>query len=295
MAHHLPATPADLTVVVPTLGRPTLGPCLQALAAGTVQPGRVVVVDQGPREEAASAIAAAEAAGLHVVRVHAPCRGAGAARNVGLRHAASRLVAAVDDDCCVAPEWTERVLEALEEHPRKVLTGRVEGEGGLALPSTITHVAPQVHTHPLPGRDPLFAGNMAAAADVWERVGPFDEHPVLRPAAEDNEWGYRALRAGVAIVYDPSLVVRHLDWRSDEQLAATVRRYARGQGGFYGLYLRRRDRFIARRVIHDLTRGPWWITRGVLTGNPELRARGRAQTVDLLAGVLAGLRAGASR
>jgi GT2 family glycosyltransferase len=112
------------------------------------------------------------------------------------------------------------------------------------LPSTIVSADEVIYHRPLPDRDPLFSGNTAAERSVFERVGPFNEHPGLLPAAEDNEWGYRALCAGVAILYAPEVAVRHVDWRSPAELVTTYRRYARGQGGFYGLYLR------AGRLVH---------------------------------------------
>jgi hypothetical protein len=38
---------ADISVVIPTLGREMLRGCLDALAAGHARPARVIVVDQG--------------------------------------------------------------------------------------------------------------------------------------------------------------------------------------------------------------------------------------------------------
>ena len=37
----------DVTVVIPTVGRPLLEGCLESIVAGTVWPAEVVVVDQG--------------------------------------------------------------------------------------------------------------------------------------------------------------------------------------------------------------------------------------------------------
>jgi GT2 family glycosyltransferase len=145
-----------------------------------------------------------------------------------------------------------------------------------------------VYRQPLRDRDPLFSGNMAAESSVFERVGPFNEHPALLPAAEDNEWGYRALLAGVPIVYAPEVAVRHLDWRSADQLTATYRRYARGQGGFYGLRLRKGDWFIGSRALRDA--GSLWVVfPGQITRRRLLEA-GRSWAAELLAGVLAGLK-----
>jgi GT2 family glycosyltransferase len=124
---------------------------------------------------------------------------------------------------------------------------------------------------------------------VW-RIGYLDEHPSLRYAGEDNDWAYRALRAEVPIEYDPTVAVSHLAWQSEAALPAIYRRYARGQGSFYGKHLRHGDRFIGRRAIRDVVRGPWLLLRGIVSRNRELTAMGRGEVSGLLPGILAGLR-----
>jgi hypothetical protein len=94
----------------------------------------------------------------------------------------------------------------------------------------------------------------------------------------------------VPIIYDPSIVVSHLARHRANDLAALYRRYARGQGAFYGKWLRRGDRFIARRAARDLARAPWLFVRGVVTGNSELVAMGAGEVRGLLPGIMAGLR-----
>ena len=282
----------DLTVVVPTVGRAVLARCLSALATGAVKPTQVIVVDQSRGDGARKPIEAVRRLGLNVLHVPSSQRGPAAARNRGLERVETPYVAAIDDDCVPAADWTERVLERLRSHPQAVITGRVESMGRRGIPSTIESAAGAVYSSPLPDRDPLFSGNMATEREIFDRVGPFSERAVLLPAAEDNEWGYRALRTGVPIVYAPEVSVRHLDWREPDELAATYRRYARGQGGFYGMYLRRGDWFIARRALRDLSRAPWLLVRGIVSRDPDIRMIGRAQCTELLPGIVAGIRSG---
>ena len=136
----------------------------------------------------------------------------------------------------------------------------------------------------------LFPPNMGFAVRLLDRIGWLDEHPSLATAGEDNEWAHRALRAGVRIVYDPTVVVGHLARHRPADLPALYRRYARGQGAFYGTWLRRGDRFIARRAARDLVRAPWLLVRGLVTRNSELISMGRGEVTGLLPGILAGLR-----
>lgn len=281
---------SSLTVIVPTTGGPALRGCLDSLARGRTSPGRVVVVDQGGRDEVAGWIHELRAAGIDAVHVPMPMRGISAATNLGLEHVETPYVAVTHDDCLVRDDWVERLTTRLSAVGDAVLTGRVEPEGDGIVLTMKTADEPAAYTAPLLDGDALFPPNMAFPIRILDRVGRFDEHPSLATAGEDNDWAYRLLRAAIPILYDPTIVVSHLARHRPEDLPAVYRRYARGQGAFYGKWLRRGDLFIARRAARDLLRAPWLLLRGLVTRNRDLVAMGRGDVVGLLPGIVAGLR-----
>jgi GT2 family glycosyltransferase len=279
----------DLTVVIPTVGRSLLTGCLRSIADGTHWPAEVIVVDQGRDAATMAAIEDVIADGVPVTHVRSTQTGIAAGTNRGLERVRTAFVATTHDDCRVRPNWVYELSERLPELGRAILTGRVEPEGeGLVL-TVITDDHRRVYTRPMIDRDVLFPPNMAFPMHVLERVGYLDEHPSLRSAGEDNEWAYRALRAGVPIVYDPTVVVAHFGWQDPRNRTALYRRYARGQGSFYGKYLRRADPFMTRRVLRDLVRAPWLLLRGIGTRNSDLVAMGWADVTGLVPGLLAGI------
>jgi GT2 family glycosyltransferase len=275
-------------VVIPTVGRPLLEGCLESIAAGDAWPAELIVVDQGA-SAAAGLVERLRARGLNATHVPSGGTGIAAGTNQGLRLVRTRFVVVTHDDCRVAPDWLAAMAGRLREAGEVILTGRLEPVGGGEVPTTVTHPHRTIYTRPLLDRDVLFPANMGLPVSVLERVGWLDEDPLLRWAAEDNDWAYRALRAGVPIVYEPALVVGHLAWREGPELAATYRRYAHGQGCFYGKWLRRGDPFIALRAARDLLRGPWLVVRGLMTRNRALTAMGRAEVAGIGPGILAGL------
>jgi GT2 family glycosyltransferase len=123
---------------------------------------------------------------------------------------------------------------------------------------------------------------------VIERIGDFDEDPCLR-TAEDAEWAYRALRAGVPIIYAPEVVVRHFGWRDEGKRLVQYKDYARSHGGFYGKYLRQGDWFIALRAVVHHGRALRRCVRGVVTGNQEMALYGWSYLTGLVPGIIAGL------
>jgi GT2 family glycosyltransferase len=280
----------DLTVVVPSLGGAMLRGCLESIADGSAWPARLVVVDQSAGETAACWVEALRERGMDVSHILARPAGISAATNRGLERVRTRYAAVTHDDCHVRRDWIARLTARLANDDDVIVTGRVEPVGSGIVLTVKTSDQPATYESPLVDGDVLFPPNMGFAVRVVDRIGWLDEHPSLATAGEDNEWAHRALRAGVRIVYDPTVVVGHLARHRPEELAGLYQRYARGQGAFYGTWLRRGDRFIARRAARDLVRAPYLLIRGIITRNSELIAMGRGEVAGLLPGIIAGLR-----
>jgi GT2 family glycosyltransferase len=279
----------DITVVIPTVGRPLLRDCLRSVAAGLVWPAELIVVDQSRGIDVAAWVAELRAEGLMALHLPSAETGIANATNRGLEQVRTQFVAVTHDDCRVDPSWLKALLARLHEGGEVIVTGRVEPAGEGAVPTIVTSPVPVVHRRPRLDGDDLFPPNMGFPRSVLERIGYLDEHPSLRTAGEDNDWAYRALRAGVNIVYDPTPVVSHVGWQPQSALRYIYRRYARGQGAFYGKYIRRGDMFIARRAARDVVRCGWLALRGVFSRNQELRAMAYGEVTGLIPGLLAGL------
>ncbi|MBW2508535.1 MAG: glycosyltransferase family 2 protein [Deltaproteobacteria bacterium] len=279
----------DLTVVIPTLGRPILEESLRAIEAGSKWPACIVVVDQGQRPEVARWLAELSERGIRTLYVASSQRGRALGVNRGLERVRTRFVAITDDDCLADPEWLARMIEILRANPECALSGRVEAGGDEQVAFVVTAEGASVTTRPSLKFDPLSGGNMATSMAIFERVGLLDEDPVVR-CAEDGEWAYRALRAGVPLRYAPDVSVSHVGWRDSTEQIDQYRTYARSQGGFYGKYLARGDGFIALRLLaHQLRALRRWL-RGALKRDAKLTMIGRAYATGLLPGVWAGLR-----
>jgi GT2 family glycosyltransferase len=278
----------ELTVIIPTVGRPTLEQVMRSIVTGSCWPSRIVIVDQSEGDDVAGTIERYGAQGLALDHVRAPRRGVAAGRNRGIERVITRWFAINDDDQRVDHDWLQRMHRQLESSSNAVVTGMVAPETP-EVPSSTTDEKPAVHRRPMLHRDPLFAGNMGTSTTVVAKVGLFDESTPL-DGAEDNDWGYRAMRLGIPIVYAPEVRVTHVAWRDEAGIASTYRRYARAQGAFYGKHLRHGDPFIALRAARDLLRGPWLLLRSVAAQNPDLQLLGRAELAGILPGIIAGFR-----
>jgi GT2 family glycosyltransferase len=252
-----------ISVVIPTIGRAALlRACLDSIAACQPPPGEVVVVDQSGTHETAELLRSYT--NLDVRHVESEPRGVAAARNAGLQAAVHDLVLMTDDDCTVAPDWILVGAQQVSADPRLMATGRVLPAGDAsAVPSTIADLDRRDYT----GTSEyfvLYTGNVAFNRAEVLAVGGFDAG---LPTAEDNDMCYRWLRSGRRLVFEPSMVVWHHDWRSPDALERVRLGYAEGQGAVYAKHLRMGD----PRMLYFIGREVYWSAREGL----KLLARGR--------------------
>lgn len=278
----------DISIVIPTLGRPILEESLYWIMNGSAWPGGLIVVDQGGNPSIGNWLAAICELGIEAVYVPSRQRGRSAGINRGIETAKTRFVSITDDDCFVEEKWLENLTTLLRENPDSIVTGRVEA-GTEDVVLVVTSKEASIQERPSLSFDHMSGGNMGTSLAVFKRVGLFDEHQSVR-TAEDAEFAYRSLRAGIPIIYTPQAGVHHFGWRDEGQRSNQYDSYARSHGGFYGKYLRRGDWFIAVRVLlHYLRAARRWF-RGFVFRDFETAAVGRAYVTGLLPGIINGLR-----
>jgi GT2 family glycosyltransferase len=208
-----------ISVVVPTRGRPELlRQCVAALEAQTVAVEIVVVEDvEG--------------------------RGPAWARNKGARRARGEVVCFTDDDCRPAPGWAEALTAPLSCGVEQVSAGPVlMGRGATAADRAWEMIVAYLQKQAgAPGSaSPGFAvtANLAARREFLERL-PFDES-FPTAAGEDRDWGERAARAGVPVVFIPSAIVLHRSGMGIRGFFSQQYRYGQGAARYRQAAERRR-------------------------------------------------------
>lgn len=254
----MPTAPSDLlrpalepafTVVVCTRDRPgPLARCLAALARLDGAVHEVVVVDSASEGSATREVV--EATPFRYVREEMP--GLDRARNRGAVEARHGLLAYTDDDAEADPGWLRGLAAAFADPGVAAVAGRVlaaevetpaqrlferhgAGMDKGAVPRELRSDGMRAWERVATQRIGVGA-NLAVRKEALLAIGGFD--PALdvgTPArgAGDLDLFHRLLRAGLAIRYEPSAIVRHHHRRD----MAELRRQLRDNGCSFGVYL----------------------------------------------------------
>jgi histidinol-phosphate phosphatase family protein len=177
-------------VVVPTVGRDSLGRLLDAL--GPV-PGRVLLVDDR-RDRSRPLLPGGAPAWVEVVQGRAA--GPAAARNLGWRRSRADWVAFLDDDVVPSASWAADLAADLNRLPPEVAAS----QGRIVVPMPQGR-RPTDWERNVRGLETArwATADMAYRREVLARVGGFDER-FPRAYREDADLGLRVVGAGYRIV-----------------------------------------------------------------------------------------------
>jgi HAD superfamily hydrolase (TIGR01662 family) len=184
----------NVTVVIPTIGRPSLGLLLTQLVSGkqcynTVSHSRVVVVDDRLSGEPLGV-----PGGVRVLRSGG--RGPAAARNVGWHAVDTEWVAFLDDDVVPGRQWAAQLTRDLRELEPDV--GASQGRIEVPLPPDRRPTDFERGTAGLASARWITA-DMAYRRAALQRVGGFDER-FPRAYREDADLALRVIATGYRIV-----------------------------------------------------------------------------------------------
>ncbi|KAA0116908.1 glycosyltransferase family 2 protein [Mycolicibacterium sp. P9-22] len=247
---------ASLTVAIPTNRLDRLPVALNSLLAQSDRDFEVLIIDNSRDGEICREITGY--GDLDLRACHEPVPGISRARNCGIEHIDTDLVAWIDDDEVADPDWVAWLKRGFAAE------GRPDAVAGVMLPAEL-ETAAQVNferyggfnkgrpMQPLELRsgtssvmDPLYplpgfgaGGNMAFRMDALRAIGGFDNRlgSVTIHGGEETRALSELLRRGSMILHWPPAVTWHYHRRTDEELEKQMFGYAAGLTGFYMSWL----------------------------------------------------------
>lgn len=263
---------ASCTFIVPVRdGSALLSGCLASLSCQTREDWRAIVIDDGSvLDDSLDIVETHGDPRIEVVR-HSGSLGPGAARNTGIRRAASEFIAPVDCDDRLTPVFLERLLPVLQNDPAADLVFpdfEVFGEASGQLRHRAGSAEELLIEQWLPGPGCLYRRRL------WERVGGYCEAEELRGGDEDWDFYLTASSSGFVARHVPELLYRYRVHPGS--LSATLTRYRRSDTAEF-LYRRHQRQYDA-----IAARGRF-LAKGCLDAAEASRVRGEVRRALALA------------
>lgn len=197
----------EISVIVPAyFGRATIVACLESVRASAAGHRCEIIVVESSGDGTADLVRTR----FPEVRVIVPPGrlSAGAARSEGLRHARGRILLCVDQDCVVPEDWVARLVGLVDRPGVGAAGGSIAVANPGNLPGWCVYLL-EFFTH-IPSRGRVRDDNyLIGANSAWRaeaiRDGTFPDQTL----GEDLLATAEMRRLGFAVLYDPSLAVRH--------------------------------------------------------------------------------------
>lgn len=178
----------NVTVVIPSIGRSSLGDVLQILTTH-IAPSSIVVVDDRPFAVSRAHPFSVPAG---VVVLCADHRGPAGARNLGWRHARTPWIAFIDDDVLPDATWARDLVADLSFADDTC--GAIQGRIRVELPKHRRPTDAERGVASL-GSARWITADMAVRREALAQVGGFDER-FTRAYREDTDLALRLINAG---------------------------------------------------------------------------------------------------
>lgn len=193
-----------VSIVIPVYNEENhLEACLDAIANQTIKPSEVIVVDNNSTDNTV-----AMAKQYQFVRLlKEKQQGVVFPRNTGFNAVKTDIIARIDADTQLPPNWIEQVIRLFTDQPIAAVSGPVgwydapARQLGLLIDKNTRKI-----TWDLGSRNDavfLFGSNMALTRDAWHQVR--DEVCVRKDVHEDVDLAIHLHQAGLPVAFDDSL------------------------------------------------------------------------------------------
>ena len=231
---------SKVSIIIPHhQGKDLISGCLNSLKSQTFTDFEIVVVDNGSSDGSIEAIKCAAGCPhpavtqLKIIKLPKN-EGFAYAINLGVRESQGDLLAFLNNDTEVEPDWIQNGVNAFSEHPEiGILASRIMNFHHRDIIQSTGIVIHRCGRPSGRGRGKKYdeqwskqvevfgasGGAMMVRRSVWEKVGPFREDFVTY--LEDVDWAFRACLLGEKCWHIPNMVVYHREASTQDKQGRT--------------------------------------------------------------------------
>lgn len=253
----------DVSIVVSTRNRgERVLPAVESILRSQGCQWELIIIDQSTSDTTERALKASGLLGdRHLTYRRTASVGLSRGLNEGIRYARGSIVAFTADDCLVPLEWAAELVRQfasmpdLAVHYASVLGPPDAEEGWILefrpLQEGFVRLSPRIV------RSLGLTANLSVRRSALAVIGPFDEFLGVGGtfgAAEDTDFGYRALRAGLKVYTAQEPAVTDLDVRRADEVADRGSRSIQGMVAMCMKHARCGDFEMLRLALKELRR-----------------------------------------
>jgi GT2 family glycosyltransferase len=177
----------------------------------------------------------------------------GDSQNKGLPHCTGDIIATLDDDAFVFPDWAREVKQCHLEHPE---AGCIGGRIINLFPENLIARLESHSGMPYDKEEGFYTRTVAGVSctykrEAMEKVGYFDE---ILPAGMDSDYNWRVSKEGYKVWFDPRIKMYH---RNRTTLRAFLKQQTWYGRGYYLVRKKNPDLYSA--YPRDLGRWQDWV------------------------------------
>lgn len=264
--------PKSLGVVIPCYNeQSTIVACLDAVIAQKLALGEIIVVDNGSNDETGTIVKnyAKKHASIRLLREKK--QGVQFARNAGLNAAKSDIIARIDADSIVEPDWARQLLEFYQQKANQSVGAASGYSWYYDLPfQRLTHFFTDLFTHvanrQLASSHTIYGSNMTIRRSAWQAIK--DEVCMKNGIMEDQDIGYHVEKHGFSTGYIPAARAKV----SGRRMRMSPLRFWRYNQQWWRTYANHGLHSEARRIrvavwLGNLLQTPMWL--GLLFHDPD--------------------------
>jgi GT2 family glycosyltransferase len=213
--------------------------CLESLGQVRYPHWEIILVDQSDDDATRAVCEASLGTRSQLTYLRMREKGLSRARNLALEASNGDIVAFLDDDCTVEPDWLDTIWAVFRRHPKAALVygtvHAVSAASGAYVPQYVVKAERRLHGRLGAVQAEGMGASMYLRREAWQRVGPFDTWLGAGArflSSEDWDYTYRVLAAGGSVVETPEVRVMHYGARDYKSGAAS--RLLRGNAFSHG-------------------------------------------------------------
>jgi glycosyltransferase involved in cell wall biosynthesis len=231
----LSSIPIHISAIIPTYNRPGfLRRCIASLASQAYprEKFEIIIVDDGSDPPVTTSLYGFNS-DLNIIHIQQPHNGVAAARTTGIAHARGAILAFLDHDCTVPPDYLAAIDRVFQKYPEtQLVRANIENPEpdnvyGRLWKFTLEERL-KVNLHPT--QDKRFTNTMAGGMGTVARrevftVVAFDLTPRIR---EDTDLSYQLQAHGIPGFYEAGIRVFHHQRQTLRAFLAQAFGYGRG-------------------------------------------------------------------